>query len=51
MLGTKPKNNDDKIVAAMCAREYPMLSGVGKLVEITCSAHAGARSQPPIPTF
>jgi hypothetical protein len=51
MFGTKPKNNDDKIVAATYPREYPMPSGVGKLVEITCFAHAGAMSQPPIATF
>ena len=51
MLGAKPKViNDDKIVAATCAREC-LTPGVGKLVEATCSAHAGACSQPPIRTF
>jgi hypothetical protein len=51
MLGAKPKVvNNDRIVAATCAREY-LTPGVGNLVEATCSAHPGACSQLPIPPF
>jgi len=39
MLGAKPKViNDDKIIAATCAREYLTPSEVGKLTEAACSA-------------
>jgi hypothetical protein len=52
MLGAKPKiTNDDKIVAAVYAREYLMPSGAAKLIEAACSRYAASCSLQLTPTL